>query len=129
MYHHPEIDHEKEEICDECRGDGRTIWCHRMVGGHEYQDCFTCGGSGKTIKRPKCRIESCNEKQDITSAMFREKQSLDPNALCKDHARELRIVTDELGKLEESRSKHNIETENICNKLAELKAKMSILKP
>lgn len=110
VYVHPELTPE-EELCTKCRGQGRVVYCHRMMGPNDYMECPECGGSGKTIKRPKCRIEGCTRKQEIvndydfTGPSARKVQTLDPNGLCEDHGHEL-------GNLESAAADHKKRAES-----------------
>lgn len=99
VYIEPEYDPEKEEICDDCRGEGRVVWGHVFCGPPNYHDCWTCQGSGKTIKRPKCVVADCKEKQHF-SYNEEVKQVLDKNGLCLDHTSKLQSLEWNLGNAE-----------------------------
>ncbi len=115
---------ENEELCDDCDGEGRIVTGHRFIGGHIYDTCMTCDGTGKTIKRPKCRIKGCKEKQHL---LFypphapTERHALDENGLCYDHSKVKNSLKDELAAADK-------EVETLTSKLEAAKEKLETVK-
>lgn len=78
-----------EELCSECRGEGRVVWGHKFIGPPDYIDCHQCEGTGKTVKRPLCRVQDCKHKVKLTHKIFynpsRMGQVCHESGFCAEH--------------------------------------------